>query len=1346
MTGASHLRWTRLARDAAIGGVLLALFTAAALYLTSDAFRDRVRRKLIAELELLTGGRVELKAFRWDLSRLEFEADDLTIHGLEPPGEVPYAHVDRLLVRLKIFSLWRREIGLRRVMVERPVAHIIVFPDGSTSQPVPKIKRESQRSPVDRLFDLAIDDLEVAGGQLLWNDKRIPLDFSGNGVTAGMTYAMLQKRYDGEIHIGSIMARLKDSRPVESRLEVRFSLGADAAELKALKLASARSSLEASGLMSHYLDPRIDLTYNASLDLGELGRSLGMRPMRNGRLDAQGQGHYTSKDFSSAGRLFLHNFEWIAPGLRLAGIQGGSQFSLTPERISLSGMNAQAFGGMIRGEADVRNWAGATPVAGKRPAPATRQQGSAVFHIRDVRIGEVAAAISSASLPLGRARLTGTVSGQVGMVWKDSPAKSEISVALDANPPAQPAPEELPVNARARLIYRAASGQLDVSELDLATRFSRLNAAGMVGSESGKLKVALNTTDLSEFQPLLAAYRPGTQMPIDLHGRGSFTGTISGTRLGGPALRGHLEMSGFDSLVPVTTAQAGAMPGPAARRVRWDLLRADIEYSPAGASIQNGRLQRGAAQIGFQGRAALRQGRFDSSTPFSATLNARHADLAEALSLAGYNYPVSGTVNLGLRVAGTEADPRGDGRLEISDGSVYGESFKLLRTDIRFVNHEAQLANILLQHNGGQVTGSAAYNLTHQGYRFDLHGANFDLAKLKLAQSPRLSVAGAAEFTARGSGTLEAPVIDASARARNLVLNGESAGNLELNLATRGTELRVAARSNFENAELRLDGNVHLRGSFPAQMTLRFSHLDVDPLIRAYFKGRITGHSSIGGNVALNGPLRQPKALSLVADLEQFSADVENIKLANQGPIRFSLANQTARVDALRLVGDGTDISASGTAQLQASGALDLRADGGINLKLLQSLNPDVLSYGTAKLAISVSGTMKQPALSGQLTVADAGISFIDLPNGLSNINGTLAFNQDRLQVQSLTAHTGGGTLNIGGAISYRNGLFFNLTATGNEVRLRYPPGVSASANADLRLTGSAKNALLAGDVLVTRFGLNPKFDFALYLARSNQPPVTPKPNTLLDNLRLDVHVLSTPQLRVETSLAKVAGDADLRLRGTATHPTVLGRVNIAEGDMFFNGTKYHLERGDITFTNPVRIEPVMDMEASARVREYDITLGFHGSIDKLSTTYRSDPPLPTADIIALLALGRTREESAAAQQQQSTQTLTETASNAILGQALNSSVSSRVQKLFGVSRIKIDPQVGGPQNTANARLTIEQEVSNNVTLTYITNLAQSAQQVIQIEINLSREVSLVGVRDQNGVLGFDVKIRKRKR
>jgi translocation and assembly module TamB len=117
--------------------------------------------------------------------------------------------------------------------------------------------------------------------------------------------------------------------------------------------------------------------------------------------------------------------------------------------------------------------------------------------------------------------------------------------------------------------------------------------------------------------------------------------------------------------------------------------------------------------------------------------------------------------------------------------------------------------------------------------------------------------------------------------------------------------------------------------------------------------------------------------------------------------------------------------------------------------------------------------------------------------------------------------------------------------------------------------------------------------------------------------------------LNFQNAFAKLAGDVDLRLRGTVATPSLQGRISITEGSAIIAGTRYDLQRGDISFTNPVRIEPLIDLSATARVEDYDITLNLHGTPDKMAVTYRSDPPLPESDVVALLALGRTQKSAA---------------------------------------------------------------------------------------------------------------------
>ena len=87
---------------------------------------------------------------------------------------------------------------------------------------------------------------------------------------------------------------------------------------------------------------------------------------------------------------------------------------------------------------------------------------------------------------------------------------------------------------------------------------------------------------------------------------------------------------------------------------------------------------------------------------------------------------------------------------------------------------------------------------------------------------------------------------------------------------------------------------------------------------------------------------------------------------------------------------------------------------------------------------------------------------------------------------------------------------------------------------------------------------------------------------------------------------------------------------------------------------------------------------------------------------------------------------------------------SGRLQKFFGVSHIKIDPQLTDVTIVPQARLTMEQQVSSDVTLTYITNLEIANQQIVRIEWDFSRKWSAVALRDENGAFSIDFQYRKR--
>jgi translocation and assembly module TamB len=106
-----------------------------------------------------------------------------------------------------------------------------------------------------------------------------------------------------------------------------------------------------------------------------------------------------------------------------------------------------------------------------------------------------------------------------------------------------------------------------------------------------------------------------------------------------------------------------------------------------------------------------------------------------------------------------------------------------------------------------------------------------------------------------------------------------------------------------------------------------------------------------------------------------------------------------------------------------------------------------------------------------------------------------------------------------------------------------------------------------------------------------------------------------------------------------------------------------------------------------------------------------------------------------------------ELGADALLSQALRSQISGRLDRLFGTGRLRIDPQISGlGGGTTNASIALEQQVSDDVSILYITDVTSAQQQTIQAEWNISSRLSVVGVRDQNGLIGVNFQITLRFR
>jgi translocation and assembly module TamB len=1359
-----RLRWKYLL---IAGGAGLVLLLGALWYVTTDSFQAYVRRRMVAEVERITGGRAEIGSFHIIPFRMQVEVRDITVHGKEAPGDVPLAHADHLIAQVKVISLLRTEFGFYSLSLEHPIVHIAVAPDGTTNVPALRVlSAPSQNNLLQPLFALSIDHLGVRNGQLLWADQSIPLNFNVDDTGLQMDYSYLRGRYESHLSLGKVDTLFEDLRPFAWMTTVDISLATTFADIKSLQWTSGRSHLEASGRISNFRTPRLDASYDAYVDLGEAAAIGRRHDLEEGVAEFKGSGHWFLNEFSASGALALRDASWRDDQFIVKKASGTADYAITDEQVKLSKLQGKLFGGSVTGDAQVDNWlhsvppppvgktakkgnenlpvvSAARPRSVKGPRPKLPGVRTGVVHLRarDVSAADLAAALNVPAHPLGRFRPAGIASGTVEAAWKGSPKDVEVAFVLDVSPPAKTAAGELPLTAHGAGKYHGASDALEITQFNLSTPASRVQAEGTL-SASSSLRFSVSTTNLEEWRPLVAVLGGPAKLPFRVDGTAAFNGVAGGT-FSAPTLAGTLVAQDFEFTLPATSLTPE-------QQVQWDSLAASIQFSSRDLTLRGGSLRRGDTTADFDVSALLQKGQFTQYSPCNARINLHHVDVASTAALAGFDYPVTGTADVSLQITGTRAAPRVQGHIHAADASAYGESIEKFEADLHTVEGETELSNIQLTHQDASMSGDAAYTPETRAFRLDLRGQNFDLARVRQIHLDELRVDGRADFTLRGSGTLDAPVINAGVHVRDLTLDGELAGGFDLETVTRNGELRVTGGSEFTRGKLSLEGTVGMRGDYPANIDARLDHLDFDALWRAYLGGQLTGHSAVAGTVAMQGPLRYPRQWTLTGDLADVAIEAEYTKLHNQGPVRFTYGQQTAHIAPTHMVGEGTDVTGSGSIHFAGARELDLAADGQVDLGLLGSINSDFTGSGLMSIHMNVGGTLSDPLPQGSIQIKKGAANYAGLPSGLSEMNGSLAFTRDSIHIEQLAGRTGGGTLDLrGDATLFNRQINFNLTAVGKEVRLRYPPGVSSTANAELHWVGNRSASTVSGEILVTKLAVTPGFDFGSYLERSRQSVALAPANSPLYNVKLDVAVSTAPELQMKTAVARLSGDADLHLRGSVARPSVLGRADILEGDATFNGIKFRLERGDITFANPVAIEPQVNLQATTHVRNYDLDVTVTGTPDRLTVNYRSEPPLPKSDIIALLALGRTSQESEQLQQQSGQTPFTDEATAMIINQAINQTVSGRLQKLFGVSRIKIDPQGLTTETNPTARgpqVTIEQQFANNVSLTYSTNVSQSSQQIIQGEYYFTRNISAVGTRDQNGVVSFDVRIRRRKK
>jgi translocation and assembly module TamB len=425
-----------------------------------------------------------------------------------------------------------------------------------------------------------------------------------------------------------------------------------------------------------------------------------------------------------------------------------------------------------------------------------------------------------------------------------------------------------------------------------------------------------------------------------------------------------------------------------------------------------------------------------------------------------------------------------------------------------------------------------------------------------------------------------------------------------------------------------------------------------------------------------------------------------------------------------------------GTIPVTTKAPASLLLLGNVDLRLAQLYDPSITSSGQLRININSYGQTANPNVEGRVDVVNANFTGGSFPVGLQDGNGVLTLTKDRLNITQFTGKVGSGTITASGGVVYRPSVQFDLGLKGNGIRVLLPQGIRTGVDTELALTGNTQSALLSGQMRIDQLSFAPDFDLMNVAGQLDGATTLLPTQGFSQALQLNIALQSTSNINLVSRTISIQGAANLNVRGTAARPVILGRVNLSGGDLIFGGNRYVMQGGTIEFVDPSRTNPVVNVSANTTIQQYNIAMQFRGPVDHLHISYSSDPALPPADIISLIAFGKTSEATI------------QTAPGALGAESLiasqvSSQLTSRVEKIAGISQLSIDPVLGGSGQTPGARIAIQQRVTSKIFVTFATDVTSTQREAISVQYQQSPRLSFSGTRDQNGGFAFDTRIRK---
>lgn len=906
-----------------------------------------------------------------------------------------------------------------------------------------------------------------------------------------------------------------------------------------------------------------------------------------------------------------------------------------------------------------------------------------------------------------------------------------------------------PLNGEVAL--NATRGLFEIQRANLKTAASELTATGQFSfvNEDSNLQVNLNSTDASELQNVLVSSgllpdveeqlnNYGIQLAGNLNFAGSVRGNLKNPSVEGRASVGSIALNGRD---------LGA-------------LSANLNLTPAQLNVTNGQLTErdgGGAQFTLN---APRTG--ENNMTVKATLDRFNAGTLLALIPAdkrGNLKPedlqsdLSGDIN----VSGLMNAMTGSANLRFGAGRIGNEPFESITANATFAGSKINIENVDAHLNAGRVTAKGTYDTTTQAFDLQAQGTAIQLDRLRQfaknpATLPRMT--GTADLTAHATGIFtdfSTYDINFNGTGHDVTINGRAAGELSLVGTTENKQLSVKFTTGLLGQPQVVTARVDLGNErLPTTIETTLTGADLTPLFAALLPQanvKVTGHATgalrIAGDLVTENKEGETgfslAGLHGTANFTDLTVQIEDVQLSAVSPLLVQFQSNEIYFEKTQFTGPGTNVTFGGRVAIGPGGQQTATVDGSINLRVLNGLSPNIFVSGAAEVHVAAGGSYEDPRLSGTASIAGGSLAaLVGTQNlQLSNVKGTVRFNADQAQIESLTGNLGGGRVNASGGMLLTGLNPFTFSLRGDDVTVPYPEGFRSTANADIEIRGTRREQFITGTVNLRRSEYTENIELADFINQRREAALTEgsAETPFAATAQLDLTVEGRDALVVRNNLGDLVGSVSLRISGPVEDPVVSGRISATRGTFVFRDQRYEIARAFIDLPAQREADPILNIQGEAEIRGYNVIVSLTGPLSQPNATVRSEPSLPQADVVALILTGNLATDEGG---NIFSQPGVGAAASVVADAIINSPIRRATDKLFGLNRFEIDPLISGRGGASpTARLTVGRQINKNLSITYSTNLTADQNQVLAVEYRVSNRLAFIAQYEQGSVRGF---------